>query len=101
MGAVFVLPYARVESWTAGPALLRDAGFEIMALTPGADAVDLGDVGSPARVAVLVGTEGAGLSGRWMAESRHRIRIPMSAGVDSLNVGAAAAIALYVLRPHG
>ncbi len=101
MGAVFALPYARMDRWSDGPGLLRDAGFEVMALTPGADAVDLDDVGGPERVAVLVGTEGAGLSSRWMAESHHRIRIPMSAGVDSLNVGAAAAIALYVLRPRG
>lgn len=100
MGAVFVLPYARVERWTDGPALLRDTGFETMALTPAADAVDLDEIGPGGRIAVLVGTEGAGLSSRWMAESHLRVRIPMSGGVDSLNVGAAAAIALYALRPR-
>jgi tRNA G18 (ribose-2'-O)-methylase SpoU len=49
------------------------------------------------RVAVVLGTEGAGLSGRWTTEADLRVAIPMRAGVDSLNVAAAAAVAFYVL----
>ncbi|MGH8825984.1 MAG: TrmH family RNA methyltransferase, partial [Jiangellaceae bacterium] len=101
MGAVFALPYARVDRWYDGPARLRAAGFDVLALTPAADAVDLATVDAPERCALLVGTEGAGLSGRWMAEADRRVKIPMAAGVDSLNVAAAAAVACYALRPVG
>lgn len=99
MGAVFSLPYTRVESWYDGPAMLRRAGFTTMALTPADDAVDLDKVATPERCALLVGTEGDGLSGRWMTDADMRLRIPMAAGIDSLNVAAATAVACYALRP--
>lgn len=102
MGTVFSVPYARVERWYDGPELLRAAGFEVLALTPAADAVDLAEVVPSSRCALLVGAEGDGLSPRWMNEADQRVRIPMTEGVDSLNVAAAAAVACYALRPvHG
>jgi tRNA G18 (ribose-2'-O)-methylase SpoU len=101
MGAVFSLPWARLPSWHEAPALLRDAGFTTVALTLAPDAVDLAELAHSlepqARVAILLGTEGAGLSARWAEEADLRVRIPMHAGIDSLNVAAAAAVACYSL----
>ena len=99
MGAVFALPWARLGDWHGAPDLLTTAGFRTVALTLAEDAVNLaevaGELASAAKVAVLLGTEGAGLSRRWTEGAAVRVRIPMSAGVDSLNVAAAAAIACY------
>lgn len=101
MGTVFSLPYARMTAWYDGLAELRSADFDLLALTPASDAVDLEDVSLGPRVALVLGSEGAGLSPRWLAEADQRVRIPMTGGVDSLNVAAAVAIACYVLtRPE-
>ena len=72
-----------------------------MALTPDAGAVDIAEVAAARhdRLALLLGSEGAGLSPAVLAEADVRARIPLAAGVDSLNVAAAAAIAFYALRP--
>ncbi len=103
MGAVFSLPWARLEDWRGAPALLSAAGFTTVALTLGADSVDLADLADrvtrPVRVALLLGTEGAGLSEQWTREAELRATIPMFAGIDSLNVAAAAAVACYALGP--
>ena len=103
MGAVFALPWTRLPSWRDAPALLGRAGFTTVALTLADDSVDLDRVasglGEISRVAVLLGTEGAGLSEQWASGASVRARIPMRAGVDSLNVAAAAAIACYTLAP--
>lgn len=102
MGTVFSMPYGRVDAWYDLPASLRAAGFEVLALTPAADATDLPDVSVPGRrLALLIGSEGDGLSARWMSQADQRVRIPMSAGVDSLNVAAATAVACYALRADG
>ncbi|MFI0404297.1 TrmH family RNA methyltransferase [Actinomadura sp. 3N508] len=107
MGAVFALPYARMTDWHNGLSTLREHGFRLLALTPAPDAlpiddVPIGDVRTAERRALLLGSEGDGLSSRWLHEADHRVRIPMSEaaldrGVDSLNVVAAAAIACYGL----
>ena len=101
MGAVFSLPWARMPDWRGAPALLHTAGFYTVALTPAGDAVDLRAVAhrlvAEPKVALLLGTEGAGLSDRWSDEATLRARIPMRAGIDSLNVAAAAAVACYSL----
>ena len=102
MGAVFSLPWARLTDWATGPELLRSAGFTTVALSLGEDAVDLAAVAgqlqkASAKVAILLGTEGAGLSPHWAAAADVRAVIPMQAGIDSLNVAAASAIACYVL----
>jgi tRNA G18 (ribose-2'-O)-methylase SpoU len=105
MGAVFALPWARLADWHGTPELLAAAGFRTVALTLAGDAVELAEVADElagaAKVAVLLGTEGAGLSRRWAEGASVRARIPMSAGVDSLNVAAAAAIACYSMSSRG
>jgi tRNA G18 (ribose-2'-O)-methylase SpoU len=106
MGAVFAIPYARMPDWRAGLAEIRAAGFALLALTPDQSAVPLDDAPMAGRVALLLGTEGDGLSSRWLGEADNAVCIPMSAGamalgVDSLNVVAAAAIACRLLARGG
>ncbi|HSL11831.1 MAG TPA: RNA methyltransferase [Actinomycetota bacterium] len=98
MGAVFVVPWTRID-WHAGPRTVREAGFTIAALTPAADAASLRDVdaGRHRRLALVLGNEGDGLSGHYVGSADLRVRIPMRTGVDSLNVAAAAAVAIYAL----
>jgi tRNA G18 (ribose-2'-O)-methylase SpoU len=102
MGAVFAIRYARMTHWHGGLAELRAAGFQLLALTPDQSAVPLDRVGMGERVALLLGSEGDGLSSRWMHEADEAVCIPMSPaamdlGVDSLNVVAAAAVACHGL----
>jgi len=106
MGAVFAIPYARMTGWYDGLAGLRAAGFRLLALTPDQMAAPIGAAvagqRTAQRIALLLGTEGDGLSSRWLHEADQAVRIPMhpgalAAGVDSLNVVAAAAIACHVL----
>jgi tRNA G18 (ribose-2'-O)-methylase SpoU len=102
MGAVFAVRYARMTGWYDGLAGLRAAGFRLLALTPDQTAVPIDAAVCGERTALLLGTEGDGLSSRWLHEADQAVRIPMhpgamAAGVDSLNVVAAAAIACHVL----
>ena len=102
MGAVFAIPYARMSDWRGGLTEIRAAGFSLLALTPDQSAVPLDKLAAAGRVALLLGTEGDGLSSRWLAEADTAVCVPMSAGamalgVDSLNVVAAAAIACHEL----
>jgi tRNA G18 (ribose-2'-O)-methylase SpoU len=99
MGQVFSVPYAFLDRWPEGIDDVRAAGFRVLALTPDAAATDLADVvvGPDDKVALLFGAEGPGLTEEVMRASDERVRIPMAAGVDSLNVGAAAAVACWVL----
>jgi tRNA G18 (ribose-2'-O)-methylase SpoU len=102
MGAVFAIPYARMTDWYRGLAELRAAGFRLLALTPDQSAARLDRVPLGERVALMLGTEGDGLSSRWLHEADAPVCIPMhpgalAAGVDSLNVVAAAAIACHSL----
>lgn len=102
MGAVFALPWARLESWEDAPELLSNAGFTTVALTLAADAQPLEQaVNGLDRIALLLGSEGHGLSQRWQQGAVRRAIIDMSAGIDSLNVGAAAAIACYAVSKAG
>ena len=102
MGAVFAIPYARMTGWWDGLAELRTAGFRLLALTPDQAAAPISAAVAGPRTALLLGTEGDGLSSRWLNVADQAVRIPMhpaalAAGVDSLNVVAAAAIACQVL----
>jgi tRNA G18 (ribose-2'-O)-methylase SpoU len=102
MGAVFAIPYARMTGWYDGLAGLRAAGFRLLALTPDQAVAPISAAVAGQRTALLLGTEGDGLSSRWLHEADQAVRIPMhpgalAAGVDSLNVVAAAAIACHVL----
>lgn len=106
MGAVFAVPYARMTDWHHGLAELRSAGFRLLALTPDQATVPIEvatEKSEPgARLALMLGSEGDGLSSRWLREADEAVCIPMSPeamalGVDSLNVVAAAAIACHSL----
>lgn len=100
MGATLSLPFARTD-WRAGLHRLRAAGYTLLALTPDRDAEDIGAVAvrglAARRIALLLGAEGAGLGTDTRAAAHHRVRIPMAAGTDSLNVATACAIALHRL----
>ena len=99
MGAVFSVPYARTDGWYDAVPALSEAGFTTIALTPADDSVDIERaVAGRERVALLMGTEGQGLSSRWMDAADVRAVIPMAGGIDSLNVAAATAVACYVAR---
>jgi len=103
MGAVLGMPFARTaaDEWPFALSRIRAAGFTLVALTPREPSETLDAfVARPrsARVALIVGTEGAGLSTAAESTADHRVRIPMSGEVDSLNVATAVGIALYALR---
>lgn len=95
MAATLRVPFARATDWPADLARVRAAGFTLAALTPRTDATPLDALPALARVAWLVGAEGEGLSEAALAAADLRVRIPIAAGVDSLNVAAATAIALF------
>jgi tRNA G18 (ribose-2'-O)-methylase SpoU len=98
MGAVLSQPWTRSSDDVPGDL----AGLTTIALTPGAGARALDEVGLGLGArprALLLGTEGDGLPEPLLARCDVRARIPMAGGVDSLNVAAASAIALYALRP--
>jgi tRNA G18 (ribose-2'-O)-methylase SpoU len=100
MGTVLQVPWTRLPDWPEGADLLHDAAFTIAALALEEDAVSLEDFAArpPDRVALLLGTEGDGLSRRALRAADVTVTIPMLAGVDSLNVAAASAVALWALR---
>ena len=101
MGTVFSLPWARVDDWATAIPSLRAAGFTVVALALTPDAVGLDDLvaaGVPDKLAIVVGTEGEGLSRRWIEQADAVVSIPMAHGVDSLNVAAATAVACWALR---
>jgi tRNA G18 (ribose-2'-O)-methylase SpoU len=99
MGEVFALPWARTERLPQGLDAVVGAGFSLLALTPdpSAEPIDGLAFGPDEKVALLLGAEGPGLTDGTMERVDRRVRIPLHGGVDSLNVGAAAAIACYVL----
>jgi tRNA G18 (ribose-2'-O)-methylase SpoU len=99
MGAVLAVPYARLADWRGGLAEVRAAGFRLLALTPDPAAIPISAIESRPenKIALLIGGEGDGLSGRWLAAADQAVRIPMSRGIDSLNAASAAAIACYSL----
>jgi tRNA G18 (ribose-2'-O)-methylase SpoU len=101
MGTVFQVPWTRIAPWPGGLEVLRDSGFRVAAFALTDDAVSLDDLAAepPERLAVVFGAEGDGLSRRTTAAADLVVRIPMAGGVDSLNVAAASAVALWALRP--
>jgi len=103
MGAVFALPYARLETWGPGLGLLRDAGFTTVALAPNEGSLTLAELADQQlpRLALLLGAEGTGLRPATIAAVDLCVRIPMARGVDSLNVAAAAAVAFYATAATG
>lgn len=101
MGWTLRIPYARTSLGSNVSELLAKAGFLSLALTPSPAADNLPDVlrfvDTDQKLALLLGAEGPGLTDETLQEADYRVRIPLSDGVDSLNVSTAGAIALYAL----
>jgi len=97
MGSVFLVPW----TWLDAPVQsLNDYGFKTAAMALTDDSVSLDDpvLKAEQRLAVIMGTEGDGLSKQTIASADYVVRIPMAHGVDSLNVAAASAVAFWELR---
>jgi tRNA G18 (ribose-2'-O)-methylase SpoU len=101
MGTVFQVPWTRLTPWPHGLGALRQKGFLVAALALNPDAVTLDEFAAelPERVALVLGTEGDGLTPHAVEAADVSVRIPMAGGVDSLNVSAAAAVAFWATRP--
>lgn len=100
MGTVLQVPWTRLPEWPEARHALHAAGFHIaaLALAPGAVDLDAFAAAPPERIALVLGTEGDGLSRAALAAADTVVTIPMAHGVDSLNVAAASAVALHALR---
>ena len=100
MGTVFQVPWTRIDSWPAGLDVLREAGYVVAGMTLGEGAIALDDLvaESPERLALVFGTEGDGILPDTDRMLDRRVTIPMTGGVDSLNVAAASAVAFYATR---
>ena len=97
MGAVFTMPWTRLPDWYDALPSLSAAGFTTVALTLADDATEIeAAVAGVDKVALVLGSEGHGLSARWERSADRRAIIPMREGIDSLNVAAATAVACYV-----
>lgn len=99
MGTVLQVPWTRVGEWASTRELLTASGFHIAALALSDDAVSLRDFAAnpPERVALVLGSEGDGLTPDALAAADTIVQIPMRHGIDSLNVAAASAVAMYAL----
>lgn len=99
MGTVLQVPWTRIPSWPSGINELRELGFTVAALALSDDSVSLAEFVAEGhdKVAVVFGSEGHGLTERTLVSCDRVVRIPMSHGVDSLNVAASAAVTLYAL----
>jgi tRNA G18 (ribose-2'-O)-methylase SpoU len=99
MGAVFALPWARLPEWPQGIELLQRHGFSVIAMALTDSATTLNELAAhpPQKFALLLGAEGHGLNRRTIQLADSCMKIPMSHGVDSLNVAAAAAVAFWGL----
>ncbi|MHB1234433.1 MAG: TrmH family RNA methyltransferase [Microbacteriaceae bacterium] len=100
MGTVFQVPWTRLTEWPDGASRLKEAGFHIAGLALGSGAMPLDEFAAapPDKVALVLGTEGDGLSSRAILSADTIVTIPMLNGVDSLNVASASAVALWALR---
>ncbi|MBD5787254.1 RNA methyltransferase [Cellulosimicrobium terreum] len=100
MGTVFQVPWTRFETWPDGLDALRADGFTVAALALADGAVSLDEVVAdpPERLALVLGTEGHGLSRGAVEAADQVVKIPMAGGVDSLNVAAASAVAFWATR---
>lgn len=97
MGTVLSFPFARLGEFPDGLELPRRLGFRLIGLSPDPDSVPLGKLEISGKVGLVLGAEGPGLSAATMAHLDQLAHIPMRPGIDSLNVGAAAAIGCYVV----
>lgn len=104
MGNVFLVPWTYLPEGVCWTDTLHGLGFKTAAMALREDSVALSDphLMAEPRLAIVMGTEGDGLAGETIANCDYTVRIPMSHGVDSLNVAAASAVAFYQLgrRPE-
>ncbi|WP_425953928.1 TrmH family RNA methyltransferase [Xylanimonas sp. McL0601] len=100
MGTVFQVPWTRLETWPGGLRELREDGFTVAALALADDAVSLDDLAAdpPEKLALVLGTEGHGMTDAAIEACDVVVKIPMAGGVDSLNVAAASAVAFWATR---
>jgi tRNA G18 (ribose-2'-O)-methylase SpoU len=100
MGTVLQVPWTRLPEWPGGADILKAEGFHLAALALTEDAVTLDDFAAsqPERLALVLGTEGDGLSRQALEHADTVVTIPMLHGIDSLNVASASAVALWALR---
>lgn len=101
MAAVLQVPFARAADWHRAIDAARTSGFVVAAFTPRSSAENLDEFARRAqtmKLALVFGAEGSGVSAMVEALAGARVAIPMTGGVDSLNVAVAAGIALYTLR---
>ncbi|MGD3108540.1 TrmH family RNA methyltransferase [Streptomyces sp. YGL11-2] len=100
MGAVFHVPWTRLTSWPKDIELFRRHGFVTAALCLGEKSITIDELAARRyeKLALMLGTEGEGLSVDALRAADEWVRIPMAAGVDSLNVAAASAVAFYATR---
>ena len=105
MGTVFQVPWTRLTAWPAGAYELRELGFTVVALALSDTSVGLDEFQASAavtaadsRLALMLGTEGHGLTEGAVRAADVVVRIPMAHGVDSLNVAAASAVAFWATR---
>jgi tRNA G18 (ribose-2'-O)-methylase SpoU len=99
MGTVLQVPWTRVGDWASTRELLAGAGFHIAALALTPDAVSLRDFARnvPEKLALVLGAEGEGLTPEAIAAADTVLKIPMRHGIDSLNVAAASAVAMWAV----
>ncbi|WP_309130215.1 RNA methyltransferase [Brevibacterium sp.] len=100
MGTVFQVPWTRIGEWPVGVDRLRELGFHVAALALDEDSVSIQEfaAAAPDRCAIVLGTEGDGLGRATIAACDSTVMIPMSGGVDSLNVAAASAVTCFALQ---
>ncbi|UFU05020.1 TrmH family RNA methyltransferase [Ruania halotolerans] len=100
MGTVFQVPWTRIDPWPGGVGELRSLGFTVAALALAEEAISLDVLAAdpPERLAIVLGTEGDGLTRGALSAVDEVVTIPMAGGVDSLNVAAAAAVAFWATR---
>lgn len=107
MGTVFQIPWTYFPEDTSWPEegmkLLKESGFKTVSMALRNDSVEINDpvLHAEERLAVILGTEGEGLASTTIADSDYTVKIPMSHGVDSLNVAAASAVAFWELGGKG
>ena len=103
MGTVFQIPWTyigeKAADWPKDMEQLRQMGFQTVAMALREDSLGIDDkrLHEVDKLAILLGTEGEGLADETLAQCDYTVRIPMSHGVDSLNVAAASAVAFYEL----
>ena len=103
MGTILQVPWTRTADWASTRAALTEHGFRLAALALEPGAVDLRELAAQAaadpaaRIALVLGTEGEGLTREAIDAADVVVQIPMAHGIDSLNVAATAAVAMYAL----